>query len=221
MKNSKADKLKKLSPRFWLISIWNKSSEQSTWRVSCFICFQLNIINKKFRMTNFFVKLLLIASLVAGVFCQQEVNLIVWRAMCTRTLPAEPQTDNFPLVIDIFPDPIFNSYGPGEQVLVTLQVPAGSDFTFTGFLIFARTTASRTPVGRWAAGANGREISCSDNENFIGDDAAAQGNVDERQIQTLVWTAPSEPGNYIFELTTIEQFTSYWEDQFSPVLRVV
>ena len=161
-----------------------------------------------------------------AVVCSQapvedhDFNLGIFRALCTNDLPAPPMNHSFPLRYDIFPDPLFNTYSVNQNVRVTLR-GIDPEFEFAAFVIRARSPFDTIPIGTWTAGAYGRPISCEHPE-FIGNDAAAQRNATtNRNYQELIWTAPSMPGNYIFDLTTSERFMVYWADQFSPLLRVV
>ncbi|CRL02061.1 CLUMA_CG015198, isoform A [Clunio marinus] len=142
-----------------------------------------------------------------------------WDIWCTRNFVVEPATDSFPLWYDIIPDPIFNTFSPGEAIRVTLR-PNLPDFEFTGFLIRAHTQSDMSAVGQWIGIGDAQGMSCT-NENFVGDDYASQSVPNMRTFQDLIWTAPSTPGNYVFNLTTVETFMSYWVDQLSPVIRVV
>lgn len=149
----------------------------------------------------------------------QDFNPIILRALCTREFVAPPRNHSFPLRIEIYPDPLLNSYQPNQNIRVTLR-GIDPEFTFAAFVIFARPPLGEERVGRWSAGALGQPIDCK-HPDFIGDNAAGQRDVTSRRYQELVWTTPSEPGNYILELTTSQEFTVYWVDQLSHVLRVV
>lgn len=172
--------------------------------------------------------LLLGAVTFAFVYSQPSIedddfNRNIWLALCSRNLPAPPRNESFPLQIDVYPNPLLNTFRPNQQLRVTLKSSGIiDDFDFGAFLIFATPLFGTNHVGQWIAGALGQEISCGNEENyFIGDDAAAQKNVTIRRVQELIWTAPSSPGNYVFELTTSQRFMVYWANQFSYVLRVV
>jgi hypothetical protein len=148
----------------------------------------------------------------------------IWRLLCTNSLPAEPARNNFPLKFEIFPDPLGNSYRPNESVRVVIRYNETShpDFSFGGFLILAHPPLDfTTPVGRWIASGSATPISCS-NENFIGNDHASQTNpANLVRAHELIWVAPSTPGTYVFNLTTLEVSSTYWADQISFPLRVV
>ena len=167
---------------------------------------------------------LIFVAFVTVVFTQPSIddpdfNSNIWRALCTGELPAPPRNHTFPLRFDIYQNPLLNTYSVNQNVRVTLR-GNDPDFDFGAFLIQARSPFDTIPIGTWTAGALGRPISCSHPE-FIGNNAAAQLNVTIRRYQELIWTAPSTPGNYIFDLTTSERFMVYWANQFSPLLRVV
>ncbi|CRL02063.1 CLUMA_CG015197, isoform A [Clunio marinus] len=148
-----------------------------------------------------------------------DFNTNIWKALCSNELPAEPLRESFPLRLEIFPDPFFNTFSPGQHIRVTLR---GIDpsFDFGAFLIRAHSTFDTTAVGEWIGIGLGKAMSCA-NEDFEGNDYAAQKNVTLRSYQELIWTAPMITGNYVFNLTTSERFMVYWADQLSHVLRVV
>lgn len=157
---------------------------------------------------------------VIAIVCAQDFNPIIWNALCTRTLVSEPGTDKYPLSIVVYPDPLAVTYTPNQRVRVTLRAN-DSTFNFAAFVIQAHPPFDPSvKVGRWEAGALGQPISCSHPE-FIGNDAAAQSDVTSRSVQELIWIAPENPGNYVFNLTTSQEFGVYWVDQLSYLLRVV
>lgn len=128
------------------------------------------------------------------------------------------QPEPFPVAIVLTPDlPI---YTRGQTVLITLRGIPG--FNFTGFLIQARAVGSTVPVGTWAPGAQGTVVGCADpQQDFSGNDTAAHQQGTTRNIQDLVWRAPETPGQYRFELTTVERFGVYWMYQFTTLFNVV
>lgn len=133
--------------------------------------------------------------------------------------PSPPQPLPFPLTIVKTPD--LPTYSPGQQVLVSLRgIP---DFLFNGFLIQARAPNSVTPVGVWSPGPYAVTIGCLEVQpDFSGNDTAAhQPGSPHRNHQELVWTAPSTPGTYRFELMTVERFGIYWIYQFTSFFNVV
>lgn len=112
-------------------------------------------------------------------------------------------------------------YRAGQQVLVTLRGDPG--FNFTGFLIQARAPGSTVPVGQWVAGATATVVGCANPQpDFSGDDTAAHQQGSIRNIQELVWTAPSTTSNIQlnFEMTTVERFGIYWMEQRTPIFTV-
>lgn len=162
---------------------------------------------------------------IAAVLSQPSIddpdfNTNIWTALCTGVLPAEPARNNFPLAINIYPNPLLNTYRPNQRVRVTLR-GVEPTFDFGAFLIQAHPPFDPSvKVGRWEAGALGRPISCS-RPDFEGNDGATQRNVTVRLYQELIWIAPENPGNFVFNLTTSERFRVYWVDQLSHLLRVV
>jgi Reeler domain len=119
----------------------------------------------------------------------------------------------------IIPDPLSTVYQPNQKIRVSLR-PVDSTFTFSAFFIEAHPPFdSSVKVGQWESGALGQPISCSHPE-FIGEDAAAQSVLTSRTQQQLVWIAPENPGNYVFNLTTFQQPGTNWIDQISFVLKV-
>lgn len=128
------------------------------------------------------------------------------------------QPEPFPVTIVQTPD--LPTYTRGQSVLITLRGRPG--FNFTGFLMQARAQGSTIPVGTWAAGAQGTAVGCADPQlDFSGNDTAAHQVGTTRNIQDLVWTAPDTPGQYRFELTTVERFGVYWMYQFTTFFNVV
>lgn len=148
-----------------------------------------------------------------------ESQRVVWDAFCSGNLPAPPSRENYPLAINVYPDPYLNTYRPNQLIRVTLRSIA-PDFLFRGFLIQAHPPFDPTVVvGRWESGAFGQPISCS-HPSFEGDDAASQSTIIDRYYQELIWIAP-QPGNYVLNMTTAQETGVYWVDQLTPLLRVV
>jgi hypothetical protein len=148
-----------------------------------------------------------------------DFNTNIWTALCSGNLPAPPSRENYPLKIQIYPDPDLNVFRQNQRVRVTLR-GVQPTFDFGAFLIQAHRPSNPSQVvGRWEAGALGRPLSCSHPE-FEGDDGAAQKNVTVRLSQELIWITPDQPGTYVFNLTTSERFRVYWVDQLSTLLRV-
>lgn len=146
----------------------------------------------------------------------------IFSRLCVTMLPehgeeSPRQPEPFPVAIEKVPNDEF--YDRGDQVLVTLRGDPG--FMFTGFLIQARAEGSTVPVGSWTAGAHGTVVGCRDPQpDFSGNDTAAHQVGSIRNIQTLVYEMPQEPGWYRFELTTVERFGIYWMYQFSNLFYV-
>jgi hypothetical protein len=88
------------------------------------------------------VKVLVLSALaIAAVLSQPSIddpdfNSNIWIALCSGNLPAEPARDNFPLAINIYPDPFLSTYRPNQRVRVTLRGKEPS-FDFGAFLIQA------------------------------------------------------------------------------------
>lgn len=128
------------------------------------------------------------------------------------------QPPPFPVTIVKSPENVF--YERGEQILVTLRGDPG--FYYTGFLIQARAEGTTVPVGSWIPGATATVVGCKDPQpDFSGNDTAAHQTGSTRNIQTLVFEMPQEPGTYRFELTTVERFGVYWMYQFSQFFIVL
>lgn len=129
------------------------------------------------------------------------------------------QPEPFPVNIEKVPSgPI---YQRGEEVLVTLRATSPT-FFFTGFLIQARQDGQTIPHGNWTPGATATAVGCRDPQpDFSGDDTAAHQTGSTRNVQTLVFRMPDEPGRYKFEMTTVERFGIYWMYQFSDDFIVV
>jgi hypothetical protein len=152
----------------------------------------------------------------------QNALFEVFERLCVTMLPEHNdlprQPEPFPVTITRTPE---GPYRPGQQVLVTLRGVNG--FVFRGFLIQARAFGSTVPVGTWAAGATARSIGCISPqvETFPdGYDTGVHLRGTERNVQEMVWIAPSAPGNYRFELSTVERYGVYWMEQFSSQFTV-
>jgi hypothetical protein len=198
--------------RFAFIPPLNSVVGTKTLSVSIFLSLEIELKMASKALRTLFITLTVAAASI-------ESQSVVWRAFCTGNLPAEPSRENFPLAINIYPDPYLNTYRPNQLVRVTLR-SIDPEFVFRGFLIQAHHPLDPTSVsGRWQTGSLGQAISCSHPE-FEGDDAAAQSTITDRHYQELIWIAP-ESGNYILNLTTAQETGVYWVDQLSPVLRVV
>lgn len=174
----------------------------------------------------------LIAFAIIGlVYCAPTSEIIqpqdelfdIFARLCVTMLPEHGgnprEPEPFPVSIVVVPN---GPYRPGQQILVTLR--GRPDFIFTGFLIQARAFGSTVPVGAWTSGAYGMPVGCHNPqvETFpAGNDTAAHIAGTRRNVQELVWTAPSTPGTFRFELTTVERFGVYWMEQFSGQFSVV
>lgn len=112
-------------------------------------------------MTLNILRLVFAALAVSVVLSQPSIddpdfNSNIWIALCSGNLPAEPARDDFPLAINIYPDPLLNTFRPLQRVRVTLR---GNEptFDFGAFLIQAHQPFDTTKkVGRWEAGALGK-----------------------------------------------------------------
>lgn len=152
-----------------------------------------------------------------------ERGFPIFERLCVTMLPEHSdrprQPEPFPVTITRTPE---GPYRPGQSVLVSLRGVDG--FVFKGFLIQTRAFGSTVPVGTWTAGAAGQAVGCHNPqpETFpAGNDTGAHVSGTVRNLQEMVWTAPSAPGNYRFELTTVERYGVYWVEQFSSQFTVI
>lgn len=175
-------------------------------------------------------KFVLIAFALVGLVCAAPAeqddshNAVfeIFARLCVTMLPEHSdrprQPEPFPVTITRTPE---GPYTPGQQILVTLRGVNG--FVFKGFLIQARAFGSTVPVGTWAPGATAQVVGCRNpqvNSFPAGNDTGAHVENTERSVQEMVWTAPSTPGTYRFELTTVERYGVYWMEQFSTQFSV-
>ncbi|CRL08387.1 CLUMA_CG021326, isoform A [Clunio marinus] len=157
-----------------------------------------------------------------GISPREESGFEIFSRLCVTMLPEHGggprQPPPFPVAIEMVPD--LPTYQRGQQVQITLRGNPG--FMFTGFLVQCRIPGQTTPHGRWTAGPTGVAVGCANPQpDFSGDDTAAHQIGSVRNIQTLVFEMPQQPGLYRLEMTTVETFGIYWMDQFSPLFNVV
>jgi hypothetical protein len=108
--------------------------------------------------------------------------------------PGEPQTETFPykLVLDK------REVKTGQNV--TLGIRSNSQ-KFKGFLVQARRVGAKDsdlPVGSWINDKNPASPSKTVNCGDLLDSAITHSNGEEKTRVNLKWTAPKEPGTYVF-----------------------